>query len=365
MLLAVVSVMVFFFLIVAAFDVMYWLHLKNSGLDAGTIVPILKVLGVTTAVATGALLAMVYFYVSQKILKPLENLVGELETIRRGGAVEKRVSVYDSNREVSVVARTLNEMFVELGSYQSDLEGKVAAAVRELKEQERKVNASQRHADIGRLAAGLAHEINSPLGGMMNALAKIEKGDLAPERRRIYFELLAEGFGQIRDIVQNILVFARHDERPAEELDVAESVRGALKLLEHRMAGCDVSFTFDPADGEFNIVAHPREIGQVFVNVLANALDAVGAKGRIEIGLRNDGKSVTVSVRDDGRGMTADTLERAFEPFYTTKDPGKGTGLGLSICREIVERHGGEIALTAQAGGGCLATICLPVGEGK
>jgi len=203
---------------------------------------------------------------------------------------------------------------------------------------------SEKMATIGRLVSGVAHEVNNPLAAILGFTDLLLENPQVPENAREDLQIILRETQRTKDIVQDLLSFARQRPVQRELVQVNSVLRQTIKLRSYDFAshGVEVIEEFDeklsPALGD------SQQLQQVFLNILNNAYDAVqesGHRGRIAIRTRLRGDSIEVAVTDNGTGI-ADP-ERIFDPFYTTKQAGKGTGLGLSICYGIVRAHGGEI----------------------
>lgn len=203
---------------------------------------------------------------------------------------------------------------------------------------------SEKMATIGRLVSGVAHEVNNPLAAILGFTDLLLENPQVPENAREDLQIILRETQRTKDIVQDLLSFARQRPVQRELVHVNNVLRQTLKLRSYDFAshGVEVVEEFDeklsPALGD------SQQLQQVFLNILNNAYDAVqesGQRGRIAIRTQLRGESIEVAVTDNGTGI-ADP-ERIFDPFYTTKQAGKGTGLGLSICYGIVRAHGGEI----------------------
>ena len=203
---------------------------------------------------------------------------------------------------------------------------------------------SERMATIGRLVSGVAHEVNNPLAAILGFTDLLLENPEVPPSAREDLQIILQETQRTKDIVQDLLSFARQRPVQREPVQVNTVLRQTIKLRSYDFAshGVEVSEKFDetlePALGD------AQQLQQVFLNILNNAYDAVqetGHRGHISIRTERNGNNVQVVVADNGTGI-ADP-QHIFDPFYTTKQPGKGTGLGLSICYGIVRAHGGEI----------------------
>jgi signal transduction histidine kinase len=232
---------------------------------------------------------------------------------------------------------------------------------------------SEKLASMGRLVAGIAHEINNPVNAVINTLAPLEEAiremasapDPAAAERAAndaheMLRVVQRGAARSKAIVQALHNYSRGDERRPQELSLARSVDDALDLLRHRLRNVRVDKQVDPA---LRVQGFPGQIDQVFMNLVTNAAQAIGEReggGTIRIVATPRDGEVEVTVSDDGPGIPADVLPRIFDPFFTTKDVGEGSGLGLSIVHGIVDRHAGRIEVQSRAGHGTTFRIHLP-----
>lgn len=229
---------------------------------------------------------------------------------------------------------------------------------------ERALAERERLAALGVLAAGVAHEVNTPIAGL-SSYAQILLKDTEPQdpRYSILKKMERQTF-RAAHLVNNLLEFARPRARSSVRTDLKQVLRNAAESVETAFSGRELSLELEGDGAPVWVLGDPRELEQVFVNLLTNARDASPEGGRVTCTLRSEGSSARVEVADRGRGLVPQDGEKLFRPFYTTKKSG-GTGLGLAISREIVRRHGGEIGLAARSGGGAEAWVVLPVTEGR
>lgn len=245
--------------------------------------------------------------------------------------------------------------------------------VRSLRESEERREAAFRQMEhthklssVGRLAAGVAHEINNPMAiinekaGLMKDL--IEYGSDFPEKDK-FLSLtgaILQSVNRCRSITHRLLGFARRMEVQIEVLDLNDVIRETLTFLEKEAVYRNITIDQELAEDLPQIASDRGQLQQVFLNLLNNALAAVGDGGRISIVTRNkDADSVMISIEDNGCGMAEEVLSHIFEPFFTTKKT-QGTGLGLPITYGIVKKLGGDITVQSQEGKGTTFTICLP-----
>jgi signal transduction histidine kinase len=233
------------------------------------------------------------------------------------------------------------------------------ARVREL---ERQLFHAERLATVGRLAAGIAHEINNPLEGMANYLAlahdALGRGDVAAADGRL--RSVREGLDRAAGIVRQVLAHADPSVAPRTEVDVARVLDETARFVKSRPEFRTVEFAVDLPGAPLLVLGNAVMLGQVAVNLILNACEAQPGGGRVEVRARREAGQVVAEVADRGPGIPEGDRERIFEPFYSTKD---STGLGLSVCHSIVRDHGGELSATGRAGGGSVFQMRLPALE--
>jgi signal transduction histidine kinase len=298
------------------------------------------------------------------ILRPLEAVAAGAERIGRGD-FSTPVPVHEGGRdEIAEVAAAFNGMMAELGAYRKDLEEQVGQSVRKARSAEQNLVTAQRLAAMGTLAAGIAHDINNPLGGMINAVRALRRDDLPPAKRLEYIALVEEGLERVGHTVQKVLQFTPHRVAP-QACDLAAVAERALALARHRFEGAGVAVEVEtPAEG-LPVFGDPWELQQVVLNLLVNAADAVAETkrggGKVRIRGSVSGGDVRFQVEDDGAGMTEEQVARAFDLFYTTKEVGEGTGLGLSMVHSTIQSHGGRVEIRSKRGEGTTVEVVLPL----
>lgn len=224
-----------------------------------------------------------------------------------------------------------------------------------------------RHADrlatIGQLAAGVAHELNEPLGNIMGFAQLLQKHEGLPEAAHRDADQIVQAVLHGREIVKKLLLFARQSHSHRTRLDLNALIRESLYFLEARCRRGGIDMRLNLADAPACVVAVPSEMTQVLVNLGVNAIQAMPSGGALTIGTRNEGNSVLFVVEDTGIGMDEATQRRLFTPFFTTKDVGEGTGLGLSVVLGIVSAHGGTIHVESAPSRGARFEIRLPAAD--
>ncbi len=242
---------------------------------------------------------------------------------------------------------------------------------------------SEKLASLGNLVAGVAHEINSPLGSIgssadtaRRALQLIEKaleggeGSWKDEKVQRAFRILISlndsvvgGAERINRVVTALRNFACLDEGEYQSFDVNRGIEDTLMLV---LANPEVRVEIEKDLGPLlDLYCRPRQLNQVFINILNNALEATENRGRITIKTRKDGDRIRIRFSDDGPGIPPEDLGRVFEPGFTTKSRGVGTGLGLAICYRIIEDHGGTLDVESEPGEGATVSITLPIASSQ
>ncbi len=331
--------------------------------------------------------AATFFALRRLVLEPVEQLAAGARRVRTGDLSTRLVEPRRSD-EISALVRSFNEMTATVQSFNQRLAEEVDRATRQARRAEAAAMTQRRLAAMGELAAGIAHEINNPLGGLQNAVEALADPNIAPERRARYFELLRDGLERIRATVSKLLRFTPRQTEPVP-VDLCGVALDALDLVRHeaerrgvalrvRLPGLPpvgareldaaASRALPPVLGERN------ELGQVVLNLLVNALDAFdspapreSAEPRIDVELvQADGSEpeVGIAVEDNGPGADEETLGRAPDLFFTTKEVGKGTGLGLALVHSVVAAHGGRVLLSSEPGRGFRAELRFPAHRG-
>lgn len=312
------------------------------------------------------LLVILYFSTTQ-IIRPLQKMVIATQEIARGDLSHK-VEI-NSRDELGILASSFNEMIdqlrranEELVEWGKTLEKKVEERTRELTEMQTKLLQSEKLASLGKLAAGVAHEINNPLGAILIyshlLLEETPKNTPAYENLR----KIVKETSRCKDIVKGLLEFARPKEPEMVPTDINETVDRALSLVEKQALFQNI--TIKKEYGQLpRIIADPSQLQQVFMNIIINAAEAMDGRGTLTIktSLDSDKEIIKIAFTDTGHGIRPEDMSRLFEPFFTTKEVGKGTGLGLAISYSIIQKHQGTIEVESRAGQGSTFTVILPL----
>ena len=225
-----------------------------------------------------------------------------------------------------------------------------------------KAEMSSRLAAVGEMAAGIAHEINNPLTGVIGfAEILMERSDL-PGDVRDDLSVISEGSKRMADIVKRLLTFARQTQPYKTSTDLNELIDNTLTLRAYVLKTGNIEVVTSYERTLPWVTVDPGQLQQVFINLIVNAEHAMKASGgKLTITTEKCGDHICISFRDTGYGIPPEVMEHLFEPFFTTKEPGEGTGLGLSLSRSIILEHGGELRAESPPGGGAKFTIELPI----
>ncbi len=302
----------------------------------------------------GMVLALIIANVlATNILRPLRNLRTASQEIA-GGNLDTRVDMGPQAADEFVdVAEAFNTMAVSIKERDDQLQ-----------ENARKMTESKKLATLGQLAAGIAHEINNPLGGIL-MYSHMLREDLKMEQNRENVEKIGRQADRCKKIVKGLLDFARQTKPERTESNLNLVLNEVIALLEHQAIFHNIEIVKDYNPSVPLLNFDVTQMQEVFMNLIHNAAQAMDGKGTLTVvtEIIDEGRAVRVEIRDTGPGISGDTLERIFEPFFTTKEIGRGTGLGLSIAYGIVERHHGEIWVKSELGKGTSFFVKLPVGE--
>ncbi len=325
---------------------------------------------------------MVTFIVNA-VAKPVTELVEVTDQISRGD-LSRKVEI-NQRDEIGHLARTFNVMIEslkqsrdEIEEYNRNLEEKIIERTQQLEAAQAQLIQSEKMSAIGQLAAGVAHELNNPLGGILGyaqfTLEKLHKhcDDTATTKDiESYIRYVSDIEMQARrckTIVQNLLKFSRSSRTAEfEPVDLNKAIEETVSFVEHQLHMNQIDLEVALAPDLPRIQGNTSQLQQVFTNLIINAMHASEPGSVIRIVSRYSpavgefGGAVELLFLDHGHGVSKENLKKIFEPFYTTKEVGKGTGLGLSVSYGIIREHGGEILVSSEAGEGSTFTVILPV----
>jgi len=307
------------------------------------------------------------FLITRSMIHPLEEIVVASNRIAAGD-LDHTLNV-SARDEIGLLASSFNKMVaslktmkLELEEWGRTLEEKVKRRTEELVTVQNQMAQSEKLASIGRLAAGVAHEINNPLGGILAfsslALEECEEGH--PLRQNL--EIVVKQTMRCRETVKGLLDFARQSSAAEVPTEINSVIEKTISLLENQSIFQNVKIVLKLGSGLPQVLIDPGQLQQVVVNIAINAVDAMEESGTLTVETRVEpaAQEVLLRISDTGKGIPDEILPLIFEPFFTTKKVGQGTGLGLSIVHGIVTRAGGKIEVASSSKGAAFA-IRLPV----
>jgi len=269
-----------------------------------------------------------------------------------------------TDAEIASLAASFTQMRDRLRDTMSSLE----LAVANLHDKQEQLVEVEKLASLGRVAAGVAHEINNPLAiinekaGLLQDFLEVSGEFKNRERFGALLEGITDSVKRCRAITHRLLGFARRVEVTVEPIDVNAEVQRVREYLEGDLAAKRLRLAIDPGAGLPTAHTDRVEFEQVLVNIIKNAIDAVPEEGSIAVTTRaKNQRWLQVVIADNGPGIPPEQLRRLFEPFFTTKEKGKGTGLGLFVSRGIMKKLGGRILVESAVGAGTTFTLELPV----
>lgn len=342
-----------------------------------------------TVVGTIIILLIVLSFIASKLL--LTPIYDVLAAIERADFDKGLLQVPTSNEtELGLLAEAFNDLSHRTFDSQKALKDKIQeleGANDEIRDTQAKLVHTAKMASLGQLVAGVAHELNNPIGFIYSNMthlrdysqkllrlievAEHEPQKLDKEKERADLEYIVkdlpkliasceDGARRTRDIVLGLRNFSRLEEAQIKEVDIHQGLENTLQLLTGELKNrIKVVKHFDKLP---KVECYPSQLNQVFMNMLSNAAQAIEDEGEIHINTKKLSQNrVEIRIRDTGRGMSKATLEKVFDPFFTTKGLGSGTGLGLSISYGVIQKHGGDILVTSEVGKGTEFKIILPV----
>jgi len=335
----------------------------------------------------GSLLLFAFgsYLLNRTIVRPIKKFVRVAEQIS-GGDLTRRVD-YKNENEIGQLSVSFNKMADAMEEHI----GSLHRINRELQQAHQSLVRTEKLASVGRLSAGLAHEVGNPLGAILGYTDMLIKGVEDEKTRKDYLLRVQKEIGRINGIIREMLDYSRPHKVKISKVDVNKVVRESVSLVSHQKDFKYIDLNMQLEENLLTVMADGDQLQQVFVNIILNAIDAMQGEGALHIVTKNiireeirparrrrddikkvelsferknelkmNHNGVSISIKDTGSCISKENMKNIFDPFFTTKDPGKGTGLGLSISQTIVETFGGTITAESKHGEGTIFTISLP-----
>lgn len=299
-----------------------------------------------------SLIALMVISLGAKVLaKPVVRLSNTMDNIKTYGDFNPRAYKLKDRRD-------------EIGELQNSflwMLQRLRDADKEHKKTLEALSQTEKMVSIGRLASGVAHEINNPLSGITLCFKNLTESNLEHSKREQLIGTINDGLQKIKDIIEQLLDFSRMAVTKKKPVDVNKLINKLMVLLGYSASKKNIRIVNDLSDDIPEILMDENKMTQVFLNIMLNALQAMDGGGVLTIKTAKDDRFCVVSISDIGYGIPPEILPNIFDPFFTTKGVGEGTGLGLSVSKGIVEQHGGIIEVLSEVGVGTTFRVKLPL----
>ena len=368
----------------------WWIVVAQGKRDALSNLSKLKNNVIYILIISFFLVILVSIFVSKSIVKPVQTLIQGMARVSDGDLSYK--TNVKSRDEIGLLEVAFNDMLMRLNKAHQELQSKtvelhdafnrisllnitlekrVEERTKELREKQHQLVQAGKLAAIGQLGAGVAHELNNPMAGILGyaqlMLEIVSRKDLKIEdvsAFKKFLQRIEDGSLRCKEIIQNLLQFARKSSEEVVSVNVNNIVEDTLSLIEHQLLVNKIEVIKNLTTDIKQVDGNHVQLRQVFTNIIINAQQAMPEGGQLFISTRNENDSVGIEFKDTGCGIPEEYKDRIFEPFFTTKMDWKGTGLGLSICYDIIKNHNGNIEVDSRLGKGAVFTIILPVKNG-
>jgi len=299
-------------------------------------------------------ISLVIISIGSRVLsRPVIKLTRIMDGIKTHGDLEQQFpEVEDRRDEIGELQKSFLWMLQRLRD--ADREHKKTVEV---------LSQTEKMISIGRLASGVAHEINNPLGGVMLCFKNLIDSEIDNEQKEKLIMAINDGLQKIKNIVEQLLDFSRMTVTEKTSVNINDFIDRLLVLFNYPASRKNIKVVKELAPDAPEILMDENKMSQVLTNIMINALQAMDRGGRLTIRTRMDNGYCAISVSDTGAGIPPDVIPHIFDPFFTTKGVGEGTGLGLSVSKGIVEQHGGMLEVDSKVGAGATFVIKLPAAK--
>jgi len=302
---------------------------------------------IATILVTSIVLIILFFSINH-MTSSLEKLVIEFDKV-------------DFVSDVDISLPTKTDEIGFLYHHFSLLLNRVEASKKQLENAQKQIYQAEKLASIGRLASGVAHQVNNPLNGIKSCLYAIQQNPNDATKNKLYLELINEGINNIETVVKKLLGFARQQSSSENLININESIQKVIQLFDFRLKEKRINVMLELSNKIGFVKIDYHLFQEVIMNLLLNSYDAIEKDGTITITtLQEDDSLISLVINDSGIGISEHDIKKIFDPFFTTKEVGTGTGLGLSVCLGIIESHEGKISVQSKEGEGTTFKITLP-----
>jgi signal transduction histidine kinase len=303
------------------------------------------------------------YILSRRVVRPVHKLIKTTEEIGKG-VFPKEIDL-GGVKEINQLYDALKNMYDEIEESKTKLRENIQAleeSNRVLLRTQRELIASEKLASLGKLAAGVGHEIGNPLSAIRGYVEVLRKGYISNDEKRIEFLTnIQNEVERIDRIICTLLDYARPRDFESKRVDVNDVIKNALEIVRNQGLLKNIDLRIELSEGLPLIKVDPHQLTQVIINLILNAKDAILRDGVIVISTSTTpDEGVEIGVKDNGVGIPKEIIDKIFDPFFTTREPGKGTGLGLSVSQRIVQLFGGEIFVESELGRGSVFRITFP-----
>ncbi len=330
----------------------------NARKERADIDAIVRMSAILLAVTIGLIIVfgtIINSKLAKSIVVPIQELERITKKIARGDFSEN--IVIKGHDEIASLAQSFNQMEDKLDHAMTALD----EIITKLREKQSQLVEAEKLAGIGKLAAGIAHEINNPLTSVLTFSNLMLEQCPPDDPRYDKLKLMARETDRARTIVRQLLNFGRETVIKAVKININQPVTEITESLIAQEAFKGIEISLKLADNLPEVYADPAQVGQVVLNILLNAIHAITPPGRIDVSSRLADKNVEVVFTDTGRGIPEEHMNKIFDPFFSTKAATKGTGLGLAVSYGIIKKHGGEIAVESTVGKGTTFIVRMPI----
>lgn len=307
------------------------------------------------------------YILSRRVVNPVQKLIKTTDYISRGDFPDNLD--LGGVKEINHLHIALRSMYEEIENTKNSLKNNIQAleeSNRELIKTQRELIASEKLASLGRLGAGVAHEIGNPLSAIRGYVEVLKRGYLHDEgRANEFLDNIHKEVERIDRIIRTLIDYSRRRDFELKKIDVNDVIKHSVEIIQSQGLLRKIDLRLGLSDKPLITRADYHQLSQVIINLILNSKDAINGDGVIEIKTsENQDGTIELSLKDNGRGIPEEIIDKIFDPFFTTKEPGMGTGLGLSVSERILQGFNAHISAESKPGSGTTFTIVFPNIEG-